>query len=97
DGIRDFHVTGVQTCALPILTHHANGAASKKAMRTNLIKSFDRSIMILDTEDPRTLRMPISLTLVLIVSKARANKPKQDIIIAILVPLMTIFENVRSD
>src|SRR5690606_41128189 len=21
DGIRDFHVTGVQTCALPILTH----------------------------------------------------------------------------
>src|SRR5690606_40996217 len=22
DGIRDFHVTGVQTCALPILTHH---------------------------------------------------------------------------
>src|SRR5690606_27638102 len=23
DGIRDFHVTGVQTCALPILEHHA--------------------------------------------------------------------------
>src|SRR5207302_4977209 len=22
DGIRDFHVTGVQTCALPILRHH---------------------------------------------------------------------------
>src|SRR5207302_7615765 len=22
DGIRDFHVTGVQTCALPILPHH---------------------------------------------------------------------------
>src|SRR5690606_39588978 len=22
DGIRDFHVTGVQTCALPISTHH---------------------------------------------------------------------------
>src|SRR5690606_39808009 len=24
DGIRDFHVTGVQTCALPILVLHAN-------------------------------------------------------------------------
>src|SRR5690606_41190538 len=23
-GIRDFHVTGVQTCALPILTRHAD-------------------------------------------------------------------------
>src|SRR5690606_39707386 len=25
DGIRDFHVTGVQTCALPILSHAAAG------------------------------------------------------------------------
>src|SRR5690606_39395693 len=24
DGIRDFHVTGVQTCALPILSHSEN-------------------------------------------------------------------------
>src|SRR5690606_39835914 len=27
DGIRDFHVTGVQTCALPILDLHPAGAA----------------------------------------------------------------------
>src|SRR5690606_39649845 len=26
DGIRDFHVTGVQTCALPIWCHAAHGA-----------------------------------------------------------------------
>src|SRR5690606_8447540 len=26
DGIRDFHVTGVQTCALPIFHHHWGGA-----------------------------------------------------------------------
>src|SRR5690606_41201822 len=26
DGIRDFHVTGVQTCALPILASQINGA-----------------------------------------------------------------------
>src|SRR5690606_15331214 len=25
DGIRDFHVTGVQTCALPIYTHYRTG------------------------------------------------------------------------
>src|SRR5437016_13478108 len=28
DGIRDWSVTGVQTCALPILTRRANAAAS---------------------------------------------------------------------
>src|SRR5690606_40446307 len=27
DGIRDFHVTGVQTCALPILARYATGIA----------------------------------------------------------------------
>src|SRR5690606_41022113 len=27
DGIRDFHVTGVQTCALPIFTAHRVGVA----------------------------------------------------------------------
>src|SRR5690606_40116525 len=26
DGIRDFHVTGVQTCALPILVGHSAGS-----------------------------------------------------------------------
>src|SRR5690606_40730689 len=28
DGIRDFHVTGVQTCALPISTHAASSCRS---------------------------------------------------------------------
>src|SRR5690606_2733460 len=28
DGIRDFHVTGVQTCALPILGRHGNRIAN---------------------------------------------------------------------
>src|SRR5690606_39858406 len=35
DGIRDFHVTGVQTCALPILKKRTNAVfASLKALRT---------------------------------------------------------------
>src|SRR5690606_40667444 len=29
DGIRDFHVTGVQTCALPIYPHPGPGAAAQ--------------------------------------------------------------------
>src|SRR5690606_40643307 len=30
DGIRDFHVTGVQTCALPIMRRHLNGNRSHR-------------------------------------------------------------------
>src|SRR5690606_40017641 len=30
DGIRDFHVTGVQTCALPICKGHQGGSPQKK-------------------------------------------------------------------
>jgi hypothetical protein len=78
------------------MTHHANGAATKNAISTSLTKSFDSRTMMLLTEDPNTLRMPISLTLVFIVNKASANKPRQEITIAILVPLITILENVFS-
>src|SRR6266511_5553040 len=35
DGIRDFHVTGVQTCALPILARSVGGAARR--LRTVLV------------------------------------------------------------
>src|SRR5690606_40190978 len=30
DGIRDFHVTGVQTCALPIWSHAEQGRAPRR-------------------------------------------------------------------
>ena len=68
-----------------------------KAINTSFIKSLESNTIILVTDDPKTLRIPISFTLVLIVNKARAKSPKQDIIIAIVVPLMTILEKVRSD
>src|SRR5690606_40892598 len=35
DGIRDFHVTGVQTCALPIFTALACGGAMKAYLYTS--------------------------------------------------------------
>src|SRR5690606_40555468 len=43
DGIRDFHVTGVQTCALPISFDAAAAAAADDAIRTGatMIPPFD--------------------------------------------------------
>src|SRR5690606_40874454 len=44
DGIRDFHVTGVQTCALPILMGVADALAISQAtlrnMKQNLLGAF---------------------------------------------------------
>src|SRR5690606_40975443 len=41
-GIRDFHVTGVQTCALPISTHGDVTAVSAHAKAHWEIAGFDR-------------------------------------------------------
>src|SRR5690606_39714369 len=41
DGIRDFHVTGVQTCALPILTNNHQIALSSGNENSNLYLSFN--------------------------------------------------------
>ena len=38
DGIRDAHVTGVQTCALPILAESVNDVAT---VQQNLLKNLD--------------------------------------------------------
>src|SRR5690606_40856085 len=38
DGIRDFHVTGVQTCALPIFPHLAMGARADGSGATSTIR-----------------------------------------------------------
>src|SRR5690606_12250668 len=35
DGIRDFHVTGVQTCALPISENQNSGKSKRKRIATN--------------------------------------------------------------
>src|SRR5256885_7621733 len=71
DGIRDYKVTGVQTCALPIsqtLTQrsHAdyNGETDLKAMiRTNLIaervaiEAYSQMIDLIGDKDPTTRRL----------------------------------------
>src|SRR5207302_3787742 len=46
DGIRDFHVTGVQTCALPIFKHgEVNRAANGTIDRTHLKPTGARPIV----------------------------------------------------
>src|SRR5690606_30486894 len=43
DGIRDFHVTGVQTCALPILVAHLNLRAAYKYY--DVQTAYDKGLM----------------------------------------------------
>src|SRR5207302_2297404 len=45
DGIRDFHVTGVQTCALPIFTRESKVSIPSNDLACNLLRRrrFDMS------------------------------------------------------
>src|SRR5690606_40953316 len=45
DGIRDFHVTGVQTCALPILAEHEG----VPVVRVDLTPIYDQLLAALET------------------------------------------------
>src|SRR5690606_39755743 len=54
DGIRDFHVTGVQTCALPISKVEVGGFASLKVAEINRVGLF------LDWGLPKELLLPHS-------------------------------------
>src|SRR5690606_40653532 len=53
DGIRDFHVTGVQTCALPISAADAAGTAGQRRHRWLLNTAISSST-------PSTSRVPFS-------------------------------------
>src|SRR5690606_40001587 len=46
DGIRDFHVTGVQTCALPIFTVSAAEAGGLTSMVLGLLRKRSTSRLI---------------------------------------------------
>src|SRR5258706_1940673 len=48
DGIRDWSVTGVQTCALPIYTHHVLGVSWKRDGRTLASAGADNVIKVWD-------------------------------------------------
>src|SRR5690606_39992873 len=54
DGIRDFHVTGVQTCALPISTHRMTFPLSASDART--LRAGDQ--VIIDGEIIITAGLP---------------------------------------
>src|SRR5690606_28092575 len=52
DGIRDFHVTGVQTCALPILLLAAAACASGPALAGNIYKWKDANGVTHSSDQP---------------------------------------------
>src|SRR5690606_33377810 len=53
DGIRDFHVTGVQTCALPI--------SAQEQLRTALALGADRAILVETSEELNSLAVAKAL------------------------------------
>src|SRR5690606_39427111 len=48
DGIRDFHVTGVQTCALPIFLGPEEKQAELAARQAELIDELDQNVELQD-------------------------------------------------
>src|SRR5690606_40036324 len=59
DGIRDFHVTGVQTCALPILPLYADGKAARTHHRDSLHRSVGRYSFHLKVSAETIDRLPV--------------------------------------
>src|SRR5207253_7374637 len=64
DGIRDGHVTGVQTCALPILSQRRSGscrefvASRPQRSRSTVVSRSPSPSTARGTSDPRSSRSP---------------------------------------
>src|SRR5690606_40417492 len=50
DGIRDFHVTGVQTCALPIYSMRAYQRPEMPSLQDHLVNKVDTPVSPLEAE-----------------------------------------------
>src|SRR5690606_40679620 len=68
DGIRDFHVTGVQTCALPIYTDALQRRGSKWLGRI-CVCSFDHSATTCPTARP--IPAPVKVALLILPTTTR--------------------------
>src|SRR5690606_40557603 len=58
DGIRDFHVTGVQTCALPILGVKVDSAAQLDTLLESVaapLSGFADSVVVVEAGQPCSL------------------------------------------
>src|SRR5690606_23110977 len=73
DGIRDFHVTGVQTCALPILLRHST---TRVFLRTDSIRaSWSAATSSLEAELSRLeLIRPVKLGAAMLASTANTAR-----------------------
>src|SRR5207302_6759317 len=52
DGIRDFHVTGVQTCALPIFYMRADWVAQNKGIVQRVVNAYVKTLKWIATHSP---------------------------------------------
>ncbi len=66
------------------------------AINTSFKKSLERSVVMPDTDAPKTFLIPISFTLCSVTNAARPNKPRQAMIMASTVMLKNIFSNLCS-
>src|SRR5690606_531821 len=73
DGIRDFHVTGVQTCALPICLYDCGIAAAAK--RCGLTQALGGTLTRTATHEPRTANTIASWLLSLRGSSPHSSVP----------------------
>src|ERR1700749_2405131 len=78
------------------MPYQAMGVAIINDMITNLRKSIDSKLTIPETLAPNTLRMPISLLRCSALKAARPKRPKQEMIIAIMVKELMICDMVIS-
>jgi len=64
------------------MAYQAIGQAIRLESKTHLVNSLENRKMMLETEAPNTLRIPISLVRCSVENEAKPNKPNEAITIA---------------
>src|SRR5690606_41151818 len=62
DGIRDFHVTGVQTCALPIWLRYSLSDSSVSIDIAHKLGEISRSLNCVGQVSKKSARLPLAST-----------------------------------
>src|SRR5665213_2100407 len=64
------------SCSHLFINHHVIGVAMREAAITSLKKSFEIRLMIVETDAPNTLRIPISLVRLATASAESPSRPR---------------------
>src|SRR4030095_5622544 len=82
-----------KSCSQLCIIHQAMGDAMTKAIATSLMKSFESSVTIFDTDAPSTLRTPISFVRCAVEKSDKPNKPRHAIKMAKPANIANTFPN----